>query len=545
MLKSAEEKSEVILVAGQGFRNGSETSERQYPAVTMLRLKLPTFKSMVVWKEECNDTTNEPEDMQDCESSYVGSFCIYEAIDKKLKLASLSSLRWKRGEEDICFKQWNIVGNYDSVTSCRQQTATNVPVFLHGAVTDAFGKVVILAATELQTLYTTVAQPSKLEAKDTSVGGYDFSGLASRLRQELSKNYEKATRSYAERRIQMGSPLIIDLLLEQNGYNEQYPVSEHVYNSYCDTVGSYSSNLGSLPCCSHILLYIILDACGQNEFEAFAKNIHLDTPTFQMIMDYRAIDNFQIDKLNAMTLSTYTILFPTPYIKAVKMQDSLSVALKLIETNRIPIQDIADEEVLTAYLLKLKPKYAILELNTICKTLDQANSHSNMLRNLVSDWFEVGHMKAKQVQLFYTPLDSQLEREIISYCSSTNPSPANLNFLFAFYLNRYNYASAMDVHQRLQKQDLSSLAQQQRKVMMDSITELIPAIQRRICKARADHLGSVQSATPFSAIVFSQTSNSSDNEMEQSMILAQLIRQTQLVNSNDSNPFSGPPKMVR
>jgi hypothetical protein len=63
-----------------------------------------------------------------------------------------------------------------------------------------------------------------------------------------------------------------------------------------------------------------------------------------------------------MNSSTYIILFPTPYIRAVKMQDSLSAALKLIDANRIPLQDIADEEVLTAYLLKMKPKDAILEL---------------------------------------------------------------------------------------------------------------------------------------------------------------------------------------
>ncbi|KAI8584602.1 hypothetical protein K450DRAFT_217080 [Umbelopsis ramanniana AG] len=547
MLKSAEEKSEVILVAGQGFRNGSEItrSEIHNPAVTMLKLKLPTFKSMEVWKEECSDTTNGSENMQDCESSYVGSFCIYEtsdkAVDKKLKLSSISSLRRKHEMEVISFKQWNISRNYDGVTSCRQQTVTNVPVFLNGAVADAFGKVVILAATELHTLYTTVAQPSKSGYEGISEGDYDFSGLASKLRRELSKRYEKASRSYTERRIQMGSPLIIDLLLEQNGYHEQYPVSEHVYERYCDTIDGYSSTSGPLPCCSHILLYIILDACGKNEFEAFAKNIHLNTTTSQMIMDYWAIDNFQIDKLNAMNSSAYIILFPTLYIKVVKMQVSLSAALKLIETNHIPIQDITDEEVLTAYLLKLKPKDVILELNTICKTLDQTNRRSEVLCKLLYDWFEVGNTKVKQVQLFSTPLNGQLEREVVTYCSSTNPSPSNLNFLFAFYLNRYDYASAMDIHERLQKEDMSSLGQQQRKVMIDSITELIPSIQRRICKVRSDNHGSVQS-TPFSAIVFSQTS-----ETEQSMILEQLVRQTQLLNSNDphSNPFSGPPKMVR
>ena len=44
------------------------------------------------------------------------------------------------------------------------------------------------------------------------------------------------------------------------------------------------------------------------------------------------------------------------------MQGSVSAAVKLIETNHIPAQDIADEEVLITYLLKMKPKDAILEL---------------------------------------------------------------------------------------------------------------------------------------------------------------------------------------
>lgn len=92
-----------------------------------------------------------------------------KAVDKKLKLSSISSFRWKHETEVISFKQWNIYGNYDSVTSCRQQTVTNVPIFLNAAVADAFGKVVMLGATELHTLYTTVAQVSKREYEDSTV----------------------------------------------------------------------------------------------------------------------------------------------------------------------------------------------------------------------------------------------------------------------------------------------------------------------------------------------------------------------------------------
>jgi hypothetical protein len=71
--------------------------------------------------------------------------------------------------EVTSFKQWNIYGNYDSVSSCRQQTVTNVLRLLNAAVTDVFGKVVMLGATELHTLYTSVAQLSKREYEGNSV----------------------------------------------------------------------------------------------------------------------------------------------------------------------------------------------------------------------------------------------------------------------------------------------------------------------------------------------------------------------------------------
>lgn len=84
--------------------------------------------------------------------------------------------------EIISFKQWNINGNYDSVASCRQQTVTNVPTFLNAAVADTFGKVVILGATELHTLYTTVAQVSERDYKDSIVSNIDFTRCDARVR---------------------------------------------------------------------------------------------------------------------------------------------------------------------------------------------------------------------------------------------------------------------------------------------------------------------------------------------------------------------------
>lgn len=55
----------------------------------------------------------------------------------------------------------------------------------------------------------------------------------------------------------------------------------------------------------------------------------------------------------------------------------------------------------------------------------------------------------------------------------------------------------MDLHQRLVKQDVASLAHQQRKVMIDSVSELIPSIQKKLCKVRSDSLGSVQCKQPY------------------------------------------------
>jgi hypothetical protein len=63
-----------------------------------------------------------------------------------------------------------------------------------------------------------------------------------------------------------------------------------------------------------------------------------------------------------MNIFTYVIPFPTPYIKAVKLQGSVSTALQLIEVNHIPLQDIADVDVLAAYLLNMEPRDAALAL---------------------------------------------------------------------------------------------------------------------------------------------------------------------------------------
>lgn len=76
---------------------------------------------------------------------------------------------------------------------------------------------------------------------------------------------------------------------------EQYPVPEHVYESYCNTLANYTDPSDPSMCCSYILLYIILDTLGQIEYAAFAKNTNLNTTTSKMIMDYWAIDNFQLD----------------------------------------------------------------------------------------------------------------------------------------------------------------------------------------------------------------------------------------------------------
>ncbi|KAH8553648.1 hypothetical protein BGW37DRAFT_486604 [Umbelopsis sp. PMI_123] len=531
-------KPDVILVAGQDFRSSSEFSSiPQNPAATMLRLKLPALKSMEVWKEECADEINGTAESKDCGSSHIGSFRIYESkVDKKLKLCSVSSVKWKHESHSIVFREWNVSGEFDSVRKCRQQKIAIVPMFLDASVADSF---------DIYTIYTSIAELSKRKFDDTTGGGCDFSDIVRRLRQEFSKRSDKSSLSYAERRNKMGSPLIIDLLVEQDGYNDRYPIPHPVFEKYCDSLNGHSSTLGRSPSFSHALLYIILDTIGHRDFKAFAKNIHLSAPKLQLIMDCWAIDNFQIDKLNSMNIFTYVIPFPTPYIKAVKLQGSVSTALQLIEVNHIPLQDIADVDVLAAYLLNMEPRDAALALKMVEKKLGQVNRLQDELRNLVSHWFENANTKAMQAQLLYTPLDSKLEKEIIAYCSLTNSSTSNLNFLFSYYLNHYNYAPAIDVYHRLMKLDATSQAQQQRKVMIESVCELVPHIQKKLCEIPTNNHGNEQ-ASPFSSVVFVQTSKSSDSETDQCIILKQLIRQTQLLNPSDpnSNPFSGPPKMV-
>jgi hypothetical protein len=101
-----------------------------------------------------------------------------------------------------------------------------------------------------------------------------------------------------------------------------------------------------------------------------------------------------------------------------------------------------------------------------------------------------------QAQLLYTPLDSKLEKEIIAYCSLTNSSTSNLNFLFSYYLNHYNYAPAIDVYHRLMKLDATSQAQQQRKVMIESVCELVPHIQKKLCEIPTNNHGNEQGKSP-------------------------------------------------
>jgi hypothetical protein len=84
-------------------------------------------------------------------------------------------------------------------------------------------------------------------------------------------------------------------------------------------------------------------------------------------------------------------------------------------------------------------------------------------------------------KLLGVPLNHKLENEVLKYCGTTNPSPHNLNFLFMYYLNRYRYVEAMMVHKKLsQYEDAVNVAMQQRNVIVDSTSKLVPSIQLKV-----------------------------------------------------------------
>jgi hypothetical protein len=95
-------------------------------------------------------------------------------------------------------------------------------------------------------------------------------------------------------------------------------------------------------------------------------------------------------------------------------------------------------------------------------------------------------------QLIRAPLDGMLEQEVITYCSTTEPSSTNLNFLFSYYLNRNHYAAAMAVHEALKKQDESGLVRQQRKVITDSVSNLVPPIQKTLSAIPVDKIATLE-----------------------------------------------------
>jgi hypothetical protein len=64
-------------------------SEEHKPSITILKLKLPSMKSMAVWKEECADLTSETGEGRHYESARILSFNIFESSEwTRLRLIS-------------------------------------------------------------------------------------------------------------------------------------------------------------------------------------------------------------------------------------------------------------------------------------------------------------------------------------------------------------------------------------------------------------------------------------------------------------------------
>ncbi|CAO3674633.1 unnamed protein product [Umbelopsis vinacea] len=336
----------------------------------------------------------------------------------------------------------------------------------------------------------------------------------------------------------MQSTKVITTLWKNNQYAPSEDSSE-LYSKYI----SAQSDLSHLRS-SRALLYILLDALGESEFQKFAENIDLDISTRHLVTDCWAIDHLKIDILHAMDRPTYMIPFPSNYLRAVKDNAGVPAALKLIKANHIRVDDITDEEVIAAYLPTLDPIDAVMALKTVGKLLAKSNKLESVLKKLVSHWFKEENRKQMTTKLMSTTVEAMLEQEVITYCSSTKPSWPNLHFLFSYYLNRNYYVEAMAVHEMLIQQDATSVVEQQRKVITDSALKLIPSIQKALSSISVDKNATVE-AIPFSSLVFTHNLQSSDHEEDEPLV-EQLIQQIQLLNPSNphSNPFARPPKMA-
>jgi hypothetical protein len=74
---------------------------------------------------------------------------------------------------------------------------------------------------------------------------------------------------------------------------DQYAPSEDSSELYSKYI-SAQSDLSHLRS-SRALLYILLDALGESEFQKFAENIDLDISTRHLVTDCWAIDHLKID----------------------------------------------------------------------------------------------------------------------------------------------------------------------------------------------------------------------------------------------------------
>ncbi|KAJ2962434.1 hypothetical protein NQZ79_g2369 [Umbelopsis isabellina] len=560
----ANNNEELVILAGQAERGCSEQNDAgptsRTPSMTVLKVKIPSLRSMEVGKKELTSKATDAALMLPPNSTNIISMDLYiSGNDKVLYLSSLWVYQPPNRVGRLMYACWKVSNNIDKIDFLQQHVVKTTSRLLDACMSGTLSTVVILCCSGLDVAFTTSFQCIKGVAFKYH---YDYDVAARAIM--TGANNEKH-QAYDKKRSMLGSSLIIDRLLMANSYGDHYPPSQQTLERFASVVQSQLNSAGRGI--SDALLYTLLDTLGETEFCKLSEDNHLSHDTTQRIQEYWSVDNLQIQGVQAIRRLKGAAIYLNNYIWTIKQQFGVSAAVDFIKVHHIPVDDISDWEVASAFLECTPPIDAALCLShPSFKSLYHSNLQ-NFLPTLVARWFkgiklidihtrrvasiqltavylEIESNKKLVARLLGVAFDHGLEREVLKYCSITNPSPANLSFLFSYYLNRYRYAEAMIIHEKLsQYEDESNVALQQRKVIIDSTFKLVPSIQLKLALLDANNLTETQ-YYPLSSSLFAYNTSKQFNS---DALLQRLIHQTKALNPTTpkSNPFSRPPSMAK
>ncbi|KAG2172274.1 hypothetical protein INT43_004815 [Umbelopsis isabellina] len=477
----ANNEEELVILAGQAERGCSDQGQTsRTPSMTILKVRVPSLKSMEVGKKEMTSKATDAALMLPPNSTTIIAMDLYvSGTDDIIYLSSIWAYQPPNRIGRVMYACWKVSSNIDKIDFLRQHVVKTTSRLLDACMSGTLSTVAILCCSGLDVAYTTNFQCIKGDARKHL---YDYDATARTIR--ANENDEKH-QTYDEKRSMLGSLLIIDKLLIAKGYGVQ------------------SQFRSSGQIISDALLYTVLDAMGETEFCNLSEDNHLSHDTRQRIQEYWSVDNLQIQGIQSVRQLKRATTYSDNYIWAIKQQFGVSAAVDFMKTHHIPVDGISDWEVASAFL-ECSPSFdaALCLSQPSFKTLNHSDIQK-FLPRLVSRWFKAAYLeiegnKRLSARLLGVAFDHTLERELVKYCSITNPSPANLSFLFSYYLNRYRYAEAMMIHDKLsQYEDESNVAMQQRKVIIDCTSKLVPSIQLKLALLDADNLTETQCGFSF------------------------------------------------